>query len=193
MEDLDHIQSPQPVYARPAGLGSLGSESYFIEPYKIRSPHRVHIGDGVGIGARSFLSVIESYLGVEYEPSLRLGNNINISTDVFIHCAGSIEIGNGAGLSARVYIGDANSDYEDPDRPAEELTVDEPSPVRIGDHALVGVGSVILPGVTVGERAYIAAGSVVTRDVPPRSVVFGNPARVIRRWDESAGQWRIGG
>lgn len=193
MEDLDHIQSPEPVYARPAGLGTLGSESYFIEPYKIRSPHCVHIGDNVGIGARSFLSVIESYLDVSYTPTLRIGDNVNISSDLFIHCAGGVEIGDGAGLSSRVYIGDSSRDYEDPNKPPIELAIDTPSPVRIGAEAVVGIGVIILPGVTVGERAFVAAGSVVTRDVPPRSIVFGNPARVIRRWDDDAGQWRMGG
>src|SRR5680860_1360675 len=53
---------PRPVFARPAGLASLGRESYIIEPYKIRSPHRVHIGDNVAIGEHSFLSVVESHL-----------------------------------------------------------------------------------------------------------------------------------
>lgn len=192
MEDLDHIQSPQPAYARPAGLGSLGSESYFIKPYKIRSPHRVHIGDDVGIGARCFLSVIESYGDAEYDPVLRIGSHINISTDVFIHCAGEVEIGNGTGLSARVYIGDSSREYEDPHQAPEEMAIDQPSPVRIGSHVIVGLGAIVLPGVTVGDRAFIAAGSVVTRDVPPRSVVFGNPARVVRSWDEKEETWRVG-
>jgi acetyltransferase-like isoleucine patch superfamily enzyme len=193
MEDLDHIESPPPVYARPASLGLLGSESYFIEPYKIRSPHRIHIGDNVGIGARSFLSVVESFMGVDYNPVLRIGDNVSVSTDLFIHCAGSVEIGDRVGLSARVFIGDSGRDYEDPHQSAEEFVIEEPSPVRIGSDVIVGVGAMILQGVTIGERAFIGAGSVVTRDVPPRSLVFGNPARVIRRWDESAGEWRLGG
>ena len=192
MEDLDHIQSPQPVYARPVGLGSLGSESYFVEPYKIRSPHRVHIGDGVGIGARCFLSVIDTFMGVELDPTLRIGDNVLISTDLFVHCTGSVEIGNDVAISARVYIGDSARDYEDPSQIPDSMPMGKPSPVRIGDGVGIGIGAIILPGVTVGERAGIAAGAVVTRDVPPRSVVFGNPARVIRTWDENEGQWRAG-
>lgn len=192
MEDLDHIQSPPPVYARPPGLGALGSDSYFIEPYKIRSPHRVHIGNNVGIGPRSFLSVIESFMGMEYEPSLRIGDDVLMSTDVFIHCAGSVEIGDRTGLSARVHIGDSSRDYADPHKPATEFVIDEPSPVRIGSDVGLGLGAIVLPGVTIGDHAFVAAGSVVTRDVPPRTVVFGNPARVIRTWDESTGQWRTG-
>lgn len=193
MEDLDHIESPQPTYARPAGLGSLGSESYFIEPYKIRSPHRVHIGDNVGIGARCFLSVIETFGDAEYDPVLHIGSNISISTDAFIHCAGEVVIEDGTGLSARVYIGDSSREYEDPDEIPENMVIDKPSPIRIGRHVIVGLGAIVLPGVTIGDRALVAAGSVVTRDVPPRSVVFGNPARVIKRWDEEKGRWSVGG
>lgn len=56
--------------------------------------------------------------------------------------------------------------------------------VHIKRGAYIGVHSIILPGVTVGEGAIVGAGSVVTKDVPPLSVVAGNPARVIKRLDE---------
>ena len=54
------------------------------------------------------------------------------------------------------------------------------APVHIGDRCWIGGGSVILPGVTIGEGTTIGAGSVVTRDIPPRVLAAGNPCRVIR-------------
>ena len=62
--------------------------------------------------------------------------------------------------------------------------------VVIEDGVFIGVHAIILPGVTVGEGAMVGAGAVVTKDVPPRTMVAGNPARVIRRLDaeESANQ-----
>lgn len=53
-------------------------------------------------------------------------------------------------------------------------------PTRIGDGAWIGMRAIIMPGITIGEGAIIAAGSVVTRDVPPYAVVGGNPAKVIK-------------
>ena len=58
--------------------------------------------------------------------------------------------------------------------------------MTIGAGAFLGVGSSVLPGVAVGEGAFVGAAAVVTRDVPAHAVVVGNPARVIREWDGSA-------
>ena len=54
-------------------------------------------------------------------------------------------------------------------------------PIVVGERCFVGGGAMILPGVTIGDEAIIAAGAVVTQDVPPRTIVGGNPARIIRR------------
>jgi maltose O-acetyltransferase len=56
----------------------------------------------------------------------------------------------------------------------------EARPVVIGDGTWVGTRAIVLPGVTIGSRAVVAAGSVVTRDVPDEVLVAGNPARVVR-------------
>ncbi|MGH9359737.1 MAG: DapH/DapD/GlmU-related protein, partial [Terriglobia bacterium] len=56
---------------------------------------------------------------------------------------------------------------------------------RVCRHASIGSGAVILCGVTIGEGAIVGAGSVVTKDVPPGTVVAGNPARVIRHIDRN--------
>ena len=57
--------------------------------------------------------------------------------------------------------------------------------VTIEDEVWIGYGAIVLPGVTVGRRSIVGAGAVVTRDVPPRSVVAGNPARVLRTLSEA--------
>jgi maltose O-acetyltransferase len=63
-------------------------------------------------------------------------------------------------------------------------------PVDIGQRVYIGIGAIILPGVTIGDDAVVGAGSVVTKDVPPASVAAGNPARVIKTTEELARQHR---
>jgi acetyltransferase-like isoleucine patch superfamily enzyme len=58
------------------------------------------------------------------------------------------------------------------------------SPVHIGRKAFVGIGSILLPGVTVGAGAVVAAGAVVTKSVEPNTIVGGSPAHLIRRIEE---------
>lgn len=180
-EDLDQIQRPAAVFARPAGLGSLGRGTYFTEPYTIQSPHRVHIGRGVKFNERPVLSVLEREDGTG--GTLRIGDGCMIGSDFHAHCADEVVIGSHVGISARVALGDFVSDL-DPG-------VDDAS-IHIHDGAILGLGAIILPGVTIGERAAVAAGAVVTRDVPPRTLVFGNPARLMGHWDEATGQWTTG-
>lgn len=64
------------------------------------------------------------------------------------------------------------------------IKLDAVGPVIIHDDVFIGVGARILPGVSIGPRAIVGAGSVISKDVPPNSVVAGNPARFIRTLDE---------
>ena len=57
-------------------------------------------------------------------------------------------------------------------------------PVSIGNSVWIGGSAILLPGVTIGEKAVVGAGAVVTRDVPPSVVVAGNPARIIREIEQ---------
>jgi maltose O-acetyltransferase len=66
-------------------------------------------------------------------------------------------------------------------------------PVRIGRWCFVGGGSVIMPGVTVGDCSIVGAGAIVCEDVPPRSIVGGNPARILRRDIEVGPLGRLAG
>lgn len=190
---VDIVKSGDPaVWARPAGLAELGPNSYFAEPYVIRSPQRVYVGDEVRVDRGAVLSLVASYGDRTFDPVVRIGSDVMIGTDLHLHCAGRIEIGDRAAIAARVYIGDSFRDYDDPTLPPAQLPMADPEPVRICEDVFIGAGAAVLPGVTVGKRAIVAAGSVLTRDVPPLSVVFGNPARVVRSWDEHAGEWVAG-
>ncbi len=73
--------------------------------------------------------------------------------------------------------------------PAFSLDGLEPAPVVIEDGAYLSMNSVVLPGVRVGSGAYVGEGAVVVDDVPPHTVVYGNPARAVRTYDANARRW----
>jgi maltose O-acetyltransferase len=119
---------------------------------------------------------------VVYPRNVRIGANCGINHDVFILGRCGIDIGDDVVLSARVMLIDAGLDPATFEVPAERKYID--GPIRIGRGVWIGAGAIILPGVRIGERSIVGAGSVVTRDVPARSIVAGNPARLIRKIDD---------
>ena len=106
-----------------------------------------------------------------------------------VACVGEVVIEEEVLTAAMVFIGDTYHDYSDPDRAVLDQPMAVPKPVRIGRGAFLGIGSIVLQGVTVGEQAYVAAGAVVTTDVPPRTLVAGNPARPVRRYEAESATW----
>jgi acetyltransferase-like isoleucine patch superfamily enzyme len=176
----------------PEGFASFGTGSWIAEPARISCRHRIHVGSGVIINAGCWLSVVEEHAGRHYTPKLRIGDGSALGHDVVIACIGEVVIGREVMTSDRVFIGDTYHDYRDAGTPILRQPMVAPRPVRIGDGAFLGINTVVLPGVTVGDRAYVAASAVVTQDVPALAVVAGNPARIIRRWDPAAGAWQPG-
>ena len=122
------------------------------------------IGDNVSVGT---LSVIEHHV--------KIGNNVRIHTQAFIPEFSVLE--DGCWIGPNVVL--TNAKYPLAPGVKESLA----GPV-IGKGAKIGANATLLPGVTVGENALVGAGSVVVRDVPPGTVVAGNPARVIRQVSE---------
>jgi acetyltransferase-like isoleucine patch superfamily enzyme len=171
---------------RPRRFGSFGRHSYIRPPMTVvGSPDRIQIGDNVSFGSHATLSAVSELHGRSYDPLIAIGDSCSFGEQLFISCCGAIEIGREVMSSARVVLTDNYHGYEDPSVPPIYQPLSEPQPVRVGDGVFLGVGCVVLPGVTLGERAYVGANSVVTRDVPAWTLVAGNPARPLRRWNGS--------
>lgn len=152
-------------------------------PALIIGHHLIHVGERVVIHPGAFISVVDELEGRRYDARLVIGDRVRIGFDMVIACCGEIVIEDDVLTADRVYIGDTYHEYRDVTRPVSLQGLGDPRPVRIGAGAFLGVNSAILPGVTVGEGGYVAANSVVTNDVPAHSLVVGNPARVVRRWN----------
>jgi len=120
---------------------------------------------------------MRSYLGVEPGGRLELGDRVFVNEGVHICAERDICIGDDVMIGPWVVIYDTDFHEVAPD---ESVRVE---PVRIGNNVWIGHSAILLPGVTIGDHAVIAAGAVVTRPVAPRTVVGGNPARVLRTFD----------
>jgi abequosyltransferase len=171
----------------PSAFGAFGTGSVIGPPARVTSPECIFIGDGVVIHEHAWISVVAAVPGVT--PRLVIGDGTLIDRLLHIACVGEIEIGPDVMVAERVLIGDTYHEYQDVTRPVIEQPMAPPRKVTIGRGVAIGLGSCIMPGVTIGENAYIAVGTVVNRDVPPRTVVAGNPGRVVRSWDEAAKHW----
>ncbi len=128
--------------------------------------------------------------GQEVDPSVRVlpplhtdgGRNLRFGRNVFVNhgCTamdlGGIDIGDDVMVGPNVQLISSGHPLDPATRRSQITT----GPIRIGRGAWIAAGATILQGVTVGDDAVVAAGAVVTKDVPPRTLVAGVPARVIR-------------
>ncbi|MFA6448471.1 MAG: acyltransferase [bacterium] len=151
---------------------SLGDNVVIEAGVMVFQPETIEIGDNVYIG---HMTILKGYPG----GTLRIGNDTWIGQQCFLHGGGGLEIGSriGIGPGARFLT----SDHEDDGSGGPLL--DMPlrfAKVTLEDECHIGASATILPGVTIGRGAQVAAGAVVAADAPPLAVVAGVPARVIR-------------
>jgi acetyltransferase-like isoleucine patch superfamily enzyme len=133
------------------------------------------LGDGVLIG-------LGVQLAVAAGGRLSIGAGTFINPNSYVLCAERITIGRDCAISWDVQI----LDFDAHEVGADGVFRSQAAPVRIGDHVWIGARATVLKGVDIGDGAIVGAGSVVTRSVPARALVAGNPARVVR---ESV-EWR---
>jgi len=134
----------------------------------------IRLGNGVRLYETCRLSVDRA----SENSGIVLGDGVQVNPNVFIDGSGGVEIGANTLIATNVVIlsSSHNIDASAPvSRSGKKF-----KPVRIGKDVWIGANAVILFGKSIGDGAVIGAGAVVTKDVPPRKVVVGNPARVLR-------------
>ncbi len=141
------------------------------------SQQGVVLGDNVTIAKFTTIQCtgVIRLLGV----GLRIGNNSAIGAYSFLGAQGGITIGNDVIMGPRVSFHAENHRYEDADVPIR-LQGETRRGIVVDDDCWIGAGAIILDGVHIARGAVVAAGSVVTKDVPPYAIVAGSPARVIK-------------
>jgi acetyltransferase-like isoleucine patch superfamily enzyme len=140
------------------------------------------VGDGSRVDGRSSFSFASRFSD---RPRLAIGRRTYVGHACSFAVARSITIGDDVYIAAGCSFLDSPGHPLDPTRRLAKLPPDEDQvrPVVVGDNVWIGTDVMIMPGVTVGEGSVVAARSVVTKDVPPYSLVAGVPARVVRALD----------
>lgn len=164
---------------------SIGKDT-IIEPYlmKITGGKYISIGSNGHIDKAVRLSAWDSYDDNVYSPEITIGDNCRIGAFSHITAINKIQIGDNLLTGKDILITD--NSHGTTTREMLEISpnmrpLESKGPVIIGDNVWIGEKASIMPGVTVGRGAIIAANAVVTRDVPPYCVVGGNPARIIKQ------------
>ena len=132
------------------------------------------------ITSNAFGMIQPSLFSVYPNGTLRIGDDVGISGTT-VSCCEAITIGNNVLIGSGCLITDNDAHPLDAEKRRDVRNVTDVArrPVVIGDDVFIGTRSIILKGVIIGHGAIIGAGSVVTKDVPPNTIVAGNPARVI--------------
>jgi acetyltransferase-like isoleucine patch superfamily enzyme len=143
-------------------------------------PHGIEIGENTYVMHHAELHVY-NFRDLPHA-GIKIGKNCLISEFTILRGQGGITIGDNVYTSPFVQIVAVNHVYDDPHRPIIEQGITAQG-IVIEDNAWIGSSAIILDGVRVGKGAVVAAGAVVSKDVPPHTVVAGVPAKVIKEID----------
>lgn len=128
-------------------------------------------------------------MGGVYKPSCIIGNNCSIGNRFSILTADKVLIEDNNLIASDVIIAAENHGINLEEADSYASIKLNSKPVTIKDGCWIGEKVIILPGVTIGRRSIIGAGSVVTKSVPEYSIAVGNPAKVIKRYNMDNHQW----
>jgi len=138
----------------------------------------ISFGNNVGIGA--FSRVVVSTSLNQLGEFIKIGNNVGIGEYAYLGGAGGLEIGHDCIVGQYFSCHPENHNYQDFNLPIRLQGVNRKG-IKIGNNCWIGSKVTILDGVTIGDNCVIAAGSVVTKDMPSNSIVAGLPAKVIKQ------------
>ena len=182
-------------------FGRLGKETNIDLPFQIDGSERIYIGDNVKIGPGSMLRAQSRYPGGKmkhpegehreqfFDSNISIGNRVTATGTLQVVAFEKITIEDDVMFASNIFICDGFHCYERTDVPYKYQGITGISPITVEYGSWIGQNVVIMPGVTVGKMSIIGANSVVTRDIPPRCIAVGVPAKVIKRWNEKERAW----
>lgn len=166
------------------GFKSFGKSS--IEPFttEIVGKKNISIGNDSCLGKGIVMTAVENFKGQCYNPTIIVGDNVSIGNYSHITAIDRIIIRDGVLTGQFVTITDNSHgipDLSDANTAPTFRNLSSKGPVIIEENVWIGEKASIMPGVTVGRGSVVAANAVVTKDVPPYSLVAGVPAKIIKQ------------
>ncbi|MCC5871567.1 MAG: acyltransferase [Gammaproteobacteria bacterium] len=149
-------------------IPDLAEDSVVLGPVELHGSRRISTGRGLHLYRDLYFETVGS-------GEIVIGDRVVMSRGVHLVAFASIRIGAGTMIGEYASVRDANHRYQE-NSPLRDAAHDS-RPVTIGSNVWIGRGAIVLPGVSIGDRAVVGANAVVTRDVAPGAVVGGVPAR----------------
>lgn len=182
---LNHVYGRTGFYQRQ--FGQLGEGARVWYPNLAIAKKDMFIGQGSQILQNSRIQTFPQE-GLPH-PKIRIGEHCYLGYHLSILAGADVMIGNRVLMASDILI---TTEAHGMDPESEIPYMDQPlsvAPVSIGDGCWLGEKVMVMPGVTIGEKSIIGAGSIVTKDIPAFSIAVGNPARVIKKYHFDTHTW----
>lgn len=165
-------------------FAAYGPDSWIVPPAHVEGADAMSIGADVVVMEHSRLVACAR----GRVPTLSIGDRVRLARFAVVVASISVVLEEGVASSDNVVISDSWTALA-PGGHRALSDAPAPAPIVVERGAYIGCNAVILPGVRVGANAYVGEGAVVAADVAPRTVVYGNPARPVRSFDERTRSW----
>jgi len=160
--------------------------SYIDRSVKVTGWSNVHVGVNSAVGAGTWLNINDRNGAKD---SIRIGNNCFIGRNNFVTVGHRVSFGDYCLTATNCAFVGSSHVIDDPTLPYITTGVDVEAEILIGANCFFGYGAMVLGAVKIGHGSVIGAGAVVLKDVPPFSVVIGNPAKVVKRYSFAKSCW----
>lgn len=170
----------EPKFKKAKNLQTFGNNIHIL------GGKNILLGENVTIGFESRLDAVCNWATPkqDFKPEIIIGNNVVIAPFCHISCISRIEIGDYTTMGPGTLITDhthGDTSYEQLSLPPRHRPLTSKGNVKIGANVHIGERAIILSGVTIGDNSIIGANAVVTKNVPPYSIVVGNAGKTIKQ------------
>lgn len=169
--------------------GLIGKRCFVGRRARINRCQYLKMEDDCRIGNDCRLSFYSEFYGKKHMPELLIKKGAYLGDHLTILCADKVTIDENVLMASYITITTENHGMDPESNVPYSKQLLSTAPVHIEEGVWIGEKVVILPGVNIGKKAVIAAGAVVTKNVPAYSIVAGNPARIIKKYDFEKHSW----